>query len=489
MTESATAPRHLVWLWAALGLAGSALVAVAAPHAVDDRVVGWWYVPGAMTGRGSSLALVYVGMAALSCAWLGLGRALPSRRGLLIVAAAWALPLALAPPLFSRDVYSYLAQGTILRLGHNPYHTAPAALAGLGHPHMLAAVSEFWRHTTAPYGPLFLGLVALITAVVGSHLVAGVLLIRALGLIGAVLLAIYVPRLARSLGTDPRRALWLGLLSPLVMLELIAGGHNDLLMAGLLAAGVAYALDGRPMLGIAICALAATVKVPALAGVAFIAVAWGREERGRGAPARFLAGAALITVVVLGAVTLVTGVGVDWLSTALFSTPAKVRLAITPATGLGYTLASLLSDVGIAVSHRGLEGVLGVIGFVLVAMAGVVLLARVRIGRLVASLGAFLLIAAAGGPAAWPWYFIWGLALVCALRFAQRSLALALAIAVSAFAVKPNGILALPLQSAPAVMAAYLVIAVAVWWARRRRRAAVRPAAVRERTPSALAGT
>jgi hypothetical protein len=359
----------------------------------------------------------------------------------------------------------------------------------MGHQHVLDAVSPFWRHTTAPYGPLFLGLLALVSAVVGSHLVAGALLTRVLGLIGMVLLAIYVPRLARSLGSDGRRALWLVLLSPLVTLGLVAAGHNDLLMAGLLAAGVAYALDGRPLLGVAICALAATVKVPALAGAAFIAVAWGREELGRAAQARFMGLAALLALAVMGAVTLVTGVGVDWLSTSLFSTPAKVRLAITPATGLGYTAASLLADVGVHVSHRGLEGALGVVGFAVVVVTGAVMLYRVRIARLVPWLGAFLLIAAAGGPAAWPWYFIWGLALIGALRGPQHSLALALAIVASVFLVKPNGILALPLQSAPAVVAAYLLIAAGVWWGRRRRRATPRPAAVTERTPSALAGT
>jgi len=488
MTGSAPTPRS-AWLWAAVGTAGSVLVAYAAPRAVDDRVVGWWYVPGSPSGRGTSLALVYIGMAALCCAWLGLGRAVPSRRTLLTIVAIWTLPVALAPPLFSRDIYSYLAQGTILRLGHSPYHTPPAALAGMGHQHVLDAVSPFWRHTTAPYGPLFLGLLAVVSAVVGSHLVAGALLARLLGLVGMVLLALYVPRLARSLGSDGGRALWLVLLSPIVILGLVAAGHNDLLMAGMLAAGVAYALDGRPLVGVAICALAATVKVPALAGAAFIAVAWGREEPGRAAQARFMAGAALLALAVLGVVTLLTGVGPDWLSTSLFSTPAKVRLAITPATGLGYTAASLLSDVGIGVSHRGLEGVLGVVGFAVVVVCGVVMLWRVRIGKLVPWLGVFLLIAAAGGPAAWPWYFIWGLALIGALRGPQHSLALALAVAASVFVVKPNGILALPLQAAPAVVAAYLLIAVAVWWAHRRRRGAPRPAAVTERSPSALAGT
>jgi hypothetical protein len=219
-------------------------------------------------------------------------------------------------------------------------------------------------------------------------------------------------------------------------------------------------------------------------------VAWGREEPGLRAQLRFIAGAALLTVAVLGVVTLVAGVGVDWLSTGLFSTPAKVRLAITPATGLGYTVASLLSDVGVGVSHRGLEGVFGVIAFALTALTGAVLLYRVRIGRLVPWLGAFLVIAAAGGPAAWPWYFLWGLALLAALRVPQHSMGLALAICVSVFVVKPNGILALPLHTAPVVVIVYLLIGAAVWQrGRRRRRERSRPAPVRESTPSALAGT
>jgi alpha-1,6-mannosyltransferase len=489
ITESPPSPRA-AWFCGAAGLAGSILVAYAAPRAVADHVVGWWYMPGTPSGRAHSLVLVYVGMATLCAAWLALGRALPPRRALLVIAAAWMAPLALAPPLFSRDVYSYLAQGLILHIGHSPYHTAPAALAGLGHQHVLDAVSPFWRHTTAPYGPLFLGLVSIITAVVGNHLVAGVLLTRLPEFAGAALLAVYVPRVARSMGSDPRRALWLALLSPLVTLELIVAGHNDLLMVGILLAGVAYALDGRPMLGIAICALGATVKVPALAGAAFIAVAWGREERGRRGPARFMGAAALLTVAVLGVVTLVAGVGIDWLSTSLFSTPAKVRLAVTPATGLGYTVASLLSDLGIGVSHRGLEGVLGVIAFGLTAITGAVLLYGVRVRRVVSWLGAFLVIAAAGGPAAWPWYFLWGLALLAALRAPQRSVGLALAICVSVFVVKPNGILALPLHTAPAVVVVYGLIGAAVWQhGRRRRRRHHGRTAVAESTPKALAGT
>ena len=80
-----------------------------------------------------------------------------------------------------------------------------------------------------------------------------------------------------------------------------------------------------------------------------------------------------------------------------------------------------------------------------------------------APLGACLLIAAAGGPAAWPWYFSWGLVLIAACALPQRSLAVALALVVSAFLVKPSGILVLPLGSAPAVLAVYVLIAVWAW--------------------------
>jgi hypothetical protein len=480
------------WAWGVLGLAGSALVACCAPRALHDGVVGWWYAPS-WPGPAAT-ALIYVGMAALAVAWVGLGRHLPRRRTLLAISALWLLPLALAPPLFSRDLYSYLAQGTILHLGHNPYHVPPTVLTGLGRPHVLAGVSPFWRHTTAPYGPLFLELMSLIVGIAGAHLIAGVLLARAVELIGIVLLAVFVPRLTRALGTDARRGLWLTVASPLTALGLVAAGHNDLLMAGLLAAGVAVALEGRPLYGVAVCALAATIKVPALVGAVFIAVAWARAADDRPAALRMLIGAAAVAAAVLAVVTLASGVGVSWLSASLFSTPAKVRLAITPGTSAGYTLAGLAHALGISVSSRGMESALGDVAFALAACVGLVALWRVRVDRLVALLGLTLLVAAAGGPAAWPWYFIWGLVLVAAVRAAQRSRALVAAIAVAAFLVKPNGVLAVPLGAAPVVLIAYLVIAGVAWNRWRRRAAGVGPAhpepALRDNdTPPALART
>jgi hypothetical protein len=213
--------------------------------------------------------------------------------------------------------------------------------------------------------------------------------------------------------------------------------------------------------------LAATFKFPALAGAAFIAVAWAREERTPAARVQFLAAAALTAAAVLAAISLVTGLGVSWLSGSLFSSPARVRLAITPSTGLGFTAASLLHDAGVAVNSRHLEAVMAGVSTALTGLVGLWLLVRVRVRLLVVYLGGLMLLAAAAGPAAWPWYLSWGLVLLAGVPGAQRSLALVVVSVVSVFLIKPNGILALPLPSAPAVVAVYIVLAGLFWRSRR----------------------
>jgi len=295
-----------------------------------------------------------------------------------------------------------------------------------------------------------------------------VLLVRITLLAGIGLLAVFIPRLARALGADPVRATWLAILSPLVLLELVAAGHNDALMIGLMVAGVTLALERHPGFGIAACALAATIKIPAAIAAIFIAVAWARSIPTPTLRWRFLAQGAVTAVGLIAAVSLATGLGISWISTTLFSTPAKVRLAITPATGVGRTISSLLHDVGITVGAHGLESACGLIAFALTAGLGAVLLWRVRLENMVLSLGVLLLAAAAGGPAAWPWYFTWGLVLLAACPGPQRSRAFAFAIAVSVFLVKPSGSLAVPIQASPVVVTVYALLAGAAWYTWRR---------------------
>jgi hypothetical protein len=437
------------WAWAALGLAGSLLIALAGPRMAGGPV-RWWFEPKL------GVVVFYAGIVALSVAWLALGRLALTPRQTWIVGALWCTPLLLTAPLFSQDAYSYLAQGTLVHLGLDPYTQTPAVLAQHGQAHVLSAVNPFWRHTTAPYGPLFLWIVS---AFSGSSLVVGVLLIRALEMLGFVLLAVFVPRLATSLGADPGRATWLVLLSPLVLLELVAAAHNDLLMIGLVVAGVTSAIERRVLVGIGLCALAATIKLPAAAAIPFILVAYADRKT-------WLRGAVLAAVVVL-AISLISGLGLGWISSGVFSTPEKVRLAITPATALGWTVAQV-----VPVGARGLESALGVIAFALSVLFGLVLLWRTRTPNMVRHVGFALIAVALCGPAAWPWYLTWGLVLLAACPGIQSSRALVATMVVGAFLVKADGVLAFPLHTAPVFVALYVAIAAV---AARRPRAVTAP--------------
>jgi len=434
------------WAWTTVGLAGSLAVALAGPHLAGGPVK-WWFDPPL------GAAVFYAGAAALFAAWLGLAPRAPWWVG-----ALWCAPLLLTAPLFSQDAYSYLAQGTIVHLGLDPYRDAPAVLAQHGQTRVLDAVSPFWRHTTAPYGPLFLWIVSWFS---GSSLVVGVVLIRALDLIGFVLLAVFVPRLARALGADPERARWWVLINPLVLLELVAAAHNDLLMIGLVVAGVSLAIERRVLLGVALCALAATIKLPAAAAIPFMLVAFAdRRTAVRGL---------LLAAGVVVATTLVSGLGFGWLSTSVFSTPGKVRLAITPATAVGWTVAQV-----VPVGAHGLESALGVVAFVAAAMLSLVLLWRVRRPTIARYLGIALLAVAVAGPAAWPWYLGWGLVLLAADPDAQASRVLPVAIGATALTVKADGILAFPLHTAPVFVVLFLGVGAAILVSRRHPRVATR---------------
>jgi hypothetical protein len=228
-----------------LGFAGSVLLAlggsaVGALPASDP----FGSVPGLRELRGApGVALVcgYLGLTLLVAAWLRLGRLVDrdehSPRRLLAVLAWWAAPLTVAPPLFSQDVYSYLAQGAMVGHGIDVYTFGPSALGGP----LVADIPPIWQDTPAPYGPVFLTVAAAVARATDINVPLGVLGLRAVALVGVGLLAVWLPRLARRCGVSPSRALWLGVLNPLVLAHLVAGAHNDALMLGLLVCGLAAA--------------------------------------------------------------------------------------------------------------------------------------------------------------------------------------------------------------------------------------------------------
>jgi hypothetical protein len=355
---------------------------------------------------------VYGGMVLLVRVWFGLYQALRARpnvpiRQLGYMLALWILPLMAVAPLFSRDAFSYAAQGEMMSHHINPYHYGPGTL---GSGPFVSGVDPQWANTPAPYGPLFLMLAGWSAALSLHHALITVLLLRVQAVAGVALIAYCIPKLARSFGKDPGPAFVLAVLNPLTLLALVGGAHNDALMVGLLLAGVTAARSRHPVWGIVLCALAAAIKVPAAMGIVYVAWDWagpGAEWRAR---ARMLWRAGLVTVVVMGALSLVSGLGWGWI--ANLGTPGTVRSWMAPATAVGLLTSGTAHVFGIGMSLAGALTVTRAIGLVGAAVIALYCLRhRERMG-LLSALGITMLAFVLLGPVVQPWYLTWGIIIV-----------------------------------------------------------------------------
>jgi hypothetical protein len=375
-------------------------------------------------GERVALTLVYVGLAVLGMAWLHLGRAVRRREPgteesrLLRIGWLWGGPLVVAVPLFSRDLYSYAAQAQITHAGLDPYTYGPAALPGP----FLDEISRMWVDTPAPYGPLWLTSGRLVAMVTRDHVVITVLCMRLLAVGGVLLMARYLPRLAMACGVDPRGALWLGLLNPLVLVHFVGGGHNDAVMLGLVVAGVTIAIEATEerwvAVGVALATCAVLIKAPAVLAVAFLAPVWARRLSGRATLLRAclrIGGVALGTA---GLVTFGTGLGLGWVRQ--LNTPGQVVTWLSAPTGLG-----MLADVvrGLPNFVTSADPTISAFRIVGQAVTAVIVLALwLRAGRLgpVRALALALLTVVMLGPVVQPWYVVWSIVIAAAVRLQRR---------------------------------------------------------------------
>src|ERR1700709_1546005 len=168
------------------------------PNPVDGlRVIGLLSRIGP-----ASLALSYSGIGLVVVSWFLIGRlAAPgrprrlSRTQLTHPLGKGTVPFLVPPPIFSRDVYSYLAVGAMMVHGDNPYQFGPYDT--LGDSNALAhQVDARWQQTSTPYGPAFLLIVRAIVQISGNHVIIGVLLQRFVELIGIALIVWALRRLA-----------------------------------------------------------------------------------------------------------------------------------------------------------------------------------------------------------------------------------------------------------------------------------------------------
>lgn len=422
--EKEPAPRDLRGAWpllkrpAILGFVATFAITLgtaqpSSPFTLKEPGAWFYGIPGitAKPGQGVLLGVVavYGGMLLLFRVWYSTARLLSRRPGMPVVGLAilfaiWVLPLLVAPPLFSKDVYSYAAQGEMVSHHISPYQYGPSVL-GAG-PYV-SPVDPLWRNAAAPYGPLFLGLAGVITNLTAHQELLTVVGLRLLALAGVVLAAAFIPRLARSYGRDPSLVFALAILNPITLLHLIGGAHNDALMAGFLIAGVALARTGRPVLGIVACALAAAVKVPGAIGIVYIGWEWMGPGVGWRERVRPLLTAGIIGVAVMAVVSQVSGLGWGWLGA--LGTPGTVESWLSPATAVGMLGGDLAHAVGITTAGGTFISLSRAAGLgVAILIGAVMLLWSDRIGA-VKAMAVTLLAFVVLGPVVQPWYLAWGL--------------------------------------------------------------------------------
>lgn len=396
---------------ALFGLAG--LIAVAVPLAdpgtalVPGAIHSWpeWlrgpYGAGLGIGGDLYFGLLCLAFACYLCVLPGVG--LLHRRVVWAAIGIIVLAFTLAPPLASRDVFSYIDYarlGTIHDL--NPYLAIPAnvrsdpAFAHVG-----------WRDTVSAYGPLF----TLLSYSVGQASVGTALwILKALAGVSVLAIAALCARLAPARGIDPQRAVAFVALNPLVLVHVVGGAHNDGLMMLLVLAGVACGTlllergQGAALVG------AVAVKASALFAAPFALL--GSPRRGR-----LLAGAGIALAVVTTVSLLVYG-------TQFFAavTPLGSDVAATTHYSLPHSIAALFGidatpiRIAMTVLYCGL--VAWLLRWTWLGGDWVRAAAWAAVGLLLVS--GWLL----------PWYLLWALPLAALVR--DRNLS-AVVIALTAF--------------------------------------------------------
>lgn len=307
------------------------------------------------SGRMLGLATVMLGLGMLGAAWLSLCRFVaraegPDREGALDLVrwatVLWTVPLLLAPPLFSRDGWSYAAQGMLTHLELSPYDNGPALLEGP----VVEAVDPRWLETPVPYGPVPLAFGDIGAGITGNPWIL-VIGHRGVALIGLLLLAWAVPHLARWTGAHPAVASAVALASPLMMANGVGGLHNDLLMVGVMAAALVVGVQHGWVWGAALGGLAAAVKLPGglvCVLVALVSLPAGALLADR---VRRLAGVGLVSVGVLVGAGVAWGLGLGWVDA--LDVPGTVNTPLSAPTMVGGALDWLLAVLGAGLEPAG----------------------------------------------------------------------------------------------------------------------------------------
>jgi nitrogen fixation-related uncharacterized protein len=293
----------------------------------------------------ASISLCCLGLAAML--WANSRGWSPSPRRVFWTAAGAVAVLANITPVGSSDAASYAAYGRIAALGHNPYTFTPAMLAGgAGNPYTML-VSPQWRGQPSVYGPVATW-THLLAALIGGTRPWATIWILMIMIGVAFVAAGYV--LLRT-AANPVRAMLLWVANPLLIAEVVIGGHIDAFVALFAIAAIVLSrrsttLTGDLVVGLLV-GVAGAIKINAVFVGLGIAVpllhdrAWGRLAR-------------------TGSVAALTTLGLYYFS---YGFDALKPLGNASAMVISPTFWRLVQDLGHVIDPNAVSPVTRMIGF------------------------------------------------------------------------------------------------------------------------------
>lgn len=451
-----------------LGTVGAMLIAVGGLGAGALPVVQnpFFSLPlGSLMGRmlHTSSAITMTGVAILVTAWLllaplvgiplwnkrsanekhdretgiGDGRGRTFRRGTLTTRQLWAtyvswmVPLIATAPLFTQDIYSYLAQGSIVAHGMDPYAAGPVELLGADN-ELARSVPFIWANSPSPYGPVALGIAAAISSATNDSIFLGIVSHRVIAIAGTFVAGWALVRLARRCCVSPSAALWLGILNPLSILHLVGGIHNEAIMLGFVLAGVEFGLAGleileRPrrnssdvargvfffVVSSVLISCAGMVKVTGFIALGFTGIALARLWRGHrrintwGAVALATVTQVVILVLTVALITALTGIGLGWITAQGGAATVRSWLSLSTAVGIAWGFIGML--LGLGDQTEAMLAVTRTAG-ILVALVFLIRMLRGTLRGIIhplGGLGVATFVLVIFFPVVHPWYILW----------------------------------------------------------------------------------
>jgi len=219
----------------------------------------------------------------------------PDPRKLLAVSAGVVAVMVSLTPVGSSDTASYAAFGRIAALGGNPYTTSPAR--ALKHTQYLHVVGTVWRRQVSDYGPIATWVQRLAASIGGANAATTIwalMILNGLAFIG-------IGWLLLKTSDDPIRATLFWAANPVLIQQLVSGGHLDTFVAAACICAIQVArrvsgIRGDVLIGILI-GIACGVKVNA--ALVAVGLAWPMLRRHEWMRTARITAVSLVTVAAL----------------------------------------------------------------------------------------------------------------------------------------------------------------------------------------------